>query len=201
MTADLIPLTRSCVAVGRFNPAIVDAAWIVKQQILPSGEAGIQHFLGSTVVEYQMSGLRWRPTTSRLEVEAEEESVDPGGFVAAVLEKLSHTPVQGVGNNFAFQIPVERAAQVSRRLRSPLVDVMVDRDVVASPVSAAMTHEKDCLASVTIEFGEEGAAQIQFNFHRTVGSAAGGIAAAKRWKTDQQAALELALRIVEAKPA
>lgn len=189
--------TTSCVVVGRFNPAILHPTWIVKEGVLPSGEAEVGQALGSTIVQFRLGGYMWRSSQAKFEVYSESEGLDPGEFVAKVLEILPHTPVRGVGNNFATSFEGDVSVGLESLVVSPLVAAVAapSNEILAQSSTLSILHEGEAIAQVTLEM-EQKQVEVNLNFHRDCASAAAGAEAARRWKTDKEEAARLLERIL-----
>lgn len=94
--------------VGSLNPAILQPNWLVKQGLIPKGETlSVKIQVGSYFsTEYDWkNNFRWSADRSRLKVNISPES-DPNNlkkFISTVFEKLEHTPVTAIGQNFIFE--------------------------------------------------------------------------------------------------
>jgi hypothetical protein len=188
---------RTCVAVGRFNPAILVPDWIVKQKILPKGQfemlaqMGSNPAAGSSTVAFTMCGLQWRATLARLDVTAEVEGADPGEFVAEVLTRLEHTPLRAVGSNFEFTLtdpdgPSKLYALADFGLLKRL-ESAAGSPALSGMSVAAYSHE-DAVARVSLSFERSEVVSIDFNFNRDSLTAKDAAAAARRWSSDKAAA-------------
>lgn len=105
-----MPLTldlAQTVVIGRFNPYIVTPAWLVAEGVCPESEADDplepdDSDDGPSTRAFDLGGYEWEVGFGRLAVSAWEPARDCGRPAAAVLDKLTHTPVEAVGHNFTF---------------------------------------------------------------------------------------------------
>ncbi len=95
------------VAVGAFNPHIVEPRWLIKQKIRREVDfLGIDFMPGTDEDEevFRFGNEEWQVDYTRLAVttrdfDASKKAVQA---ITKVLEKLPHTPVKAVGHNFHF---------------------------------------------------------------------------------------------------
>lgn len=192
-----IPLA-SCVAVGRFNPAILTPAWMVKEGILPDDEAEIGQMMGGGTLQFRLAGYMWQPSLSKLEVHAEGANLDPGEFVSQVLNRLPHTPLRGVGNNFALALGGTPGKQLYPLIQCPLVKLLAteEHENLALSATLALSHEKEAIIRVTLDADQEEVVGLSFNFHRDCTSASAGAEAARKWTADREEARRLLEKIL-----
>lgn len=191
--------SASCVAAGRFNPAILVPDWIVKQGILSEAHFEATATMGSPTTVFTMAGLQWHATLARLEVMAEKEGADPGEFVAQILERLEHTPLRAVGSNFHFSITSPAVGEKLYRLGEfGLVKAFEPDSLTFLDGTAIAAYSfEDAVLRVSLEFEKSSATTIGFNFNRDSLSAKDGAAAARRWGSDKEAAQRIAQSLIE----
>lgn len=193
----IAPLRRTCVAAGRFNPAILSPAWIVANAILPDGETQVGSLIGTNIVQYTLAGTMWQPTLGKLEVVAETKESDPGRFVASVLKLLSHTPITAVGSNFIFQVAEEHGESLFTLTASSLLSVVADAEHEVMGYSAVIVLKQgDCNINVTLESEREKVHTVLFNFNRFVPDATSGSDAALKWSEDEAESVRLYSRLL-----
>lgn len=199
MEATALSQTATCVAVGRFNPAIVVPAWIVKEGILPDGETEIGQALGGAMLQFRMQGLMWQASLNKLEAHAESKDVDPGEFVARVLDKLPHTPIRAVGNNFAWELSEDQGRGLYPVMQCSLVAAISapTQESLSQSVTLAVAHEGESIMRLTLDAESSQVASISFNFHRDCGSAVAGAAAARCWSADRAEARRVFERLIQ----
>jgi hypothetical protein len=185
----------SCVAVGRFNPAILTPDWLIAQGILPDGEVEIGQPLGSAILQFRAAGFMWYASLNKLQVHSEGIDSDPGVFVSQVLEKLPHTPVRAVGNNFAIALPPGAGKSLFPLIACSLVDRLTtpQHEVLLVSTTLTLSHENEALIKVSLEAEQGEVVAASFNFHRDCASATAGVEAARKWTTDRDEARRLLL--------
>lgn len=164
-----VSLTRvNTVANGRFNPHIFDPQWLFKQGILDKAsdrkfEFGFQPL--STEIRIQSADYTLLASQVRLVVESDSLR-DCGHIVAGILEKLPHTPLVAVGNNFTFHCenlekwgnrPIPRLGDISRSQMSN--DPGMTR-------WECMWQEAETRITVKLEDDKISGLTIALNFHR-----------------------------------
>jgi len=193
----------SCVVAGSWNPAILQPAWMVKQGILPNGGGKIELAapIGQPtpmplVARYTLADLSWVAQPMSLEVQPAAEGANPGLFVASVLEKLSHTPIRAVGNNFNFD-PGTAGVKLLDVFHCAGWDrLRGSAEEVGSRVGVRLSHDTG-VVNVTVVSSATAVTELQFNFHREMVEVSEAIEAARKWADDSNAAKALAARIVE----
>ncbi len=181
------PVFRNCTLVGSINPAILTFEWLVGQGLMPDvdTEATIQATRGAQVqgLMYKNSHFLWTVAPERFVAQGLAPDADPGRLVASILTELKHTPVQAVGTNLVVEAPEApgAAAWGSRykvELPTALAPSLLSHEVVHS-----FEYEESVLR---LKVGaKDGAIRtIDFNFNRTVSSAADAADAALRWQAD-----------------
>lgn len=98
--------SRDVVVLGRFNPHIINPAWLRKVKICESDndvniEFGFNMDERRGVFQFTIGDFRWQVTDTRLNIGSLEGN--PSEMAARVLEKLPHTPITAVGHNFAYR--------------------------------------------------------------------------------------------------
>lgn len=196
----LVQMTASCVVVGRLNPAILTPQWMIKEGILPEGKLEVNTASTRTSLQFRLAGIVWKANLSRLEAHTESVDGDPGAFVAKVLERLPHTPVQGVGSNFAFLFSGQVGHRLQSLVTSPLADLLVPLggDKLAQGVTLTLAQEDGAIVNLTVE-AEQDDTTLSLNFHRECGSSSAGAEAALLWGDDQAQAQNL-LKILLGEP-
>lgn len=187
-------VARVCVAVGRFNPAILVPDWLVKERILPPGDAEFEALFGGVqMVRFHHAGIMWQPSLGRLMAEGETPDANPGEFVAQILDKLIHTPLRAVGNNFDFEIADEAAAQRAvSAIQCQLPSLLkAEKSGLKYSVTQTVLYGDDCLLGITLNVEKDSPLMIQFNFHRDTASASTAAAAARHFGADEEEAKRL----------
>ena len=97
------------VVIGRFNPYIIAPAWLVNEGVCDETADTDERSDGDDYLDaspapmaFELGGYEWEAGFDRLAVSASDPGQDCGAMAVAVLERLHHTPVEAVGNNFVF---------------------------------------------------------------------------------------------------
>jgi hypothetical protein len=188
------PVDRSCVAAGSLNPGIIEPGWLMKMGIALTDEAtwdiGLTKF--DKVLVFRDDALSWSCSASRLVVTAVDPNGDPGAAIAKVLKILEHTPIQAVGNNFAYLVEPETGTRLAKLLRVPIVDAFGASGArVDNYTTALVVPKNEARLTMIFDASDTAIQKVTFNFHRpTVHSAVAAEAAAK-WKTDESTAVQM----------
>ena len=188
----------ACVLVGNLNPAILRPDWVVKHGILPDGGGSSGFGVGAAgiTMRFTLAGLTWTPGPERLTVESESDDAEPGAFVARVLEKLAHTPVRAVGNNYQFSIGSGDSSP-SVIQHAFLSRFAGDKQFVGASVVVKLSHDSGAVINATLDFDENSNLKdFKVNFHRGASDASAAAEAARKWRDDRAEALRLVERLV-----
>ncbi len=187
-------VTQSCVVAGSMNPGIIHPEWLRKENILTGEEAWELEFveLGAPTPAFRDSKLMWQCRYDRMIVTSLKDA-DAGESVALVLEKLSHTPITAVGNNFHFKLSrAEDRTRLFKEMLSQPFESLASRKL--PPISSTATFQigrNDALLNLTLESSKADVHTLVFNYHRPANSAANATGAARQWKNDRSDAHEV----------
>lgn len=182
------------VILGRFNPFIITPEWVKKEGIDDADKVEVLFAVAGREVAFQFKTkqFRWQVDYGRLVVEAHDLSADSGAKAAAVIEKLPHTPVSAVGNNFHY-----RALSRDWSAGLPMLGRDVDFKKLGShgkvtQVTWSCRIQKDSglTVGITIEQTEEEVV-ANMNFHRTVADKDQTVAAGKKFMEDREESKKL----------
>ena len=179
--------TGACVAVGSLNPGILgDPNWLKAQGVIDT-TAEVSFQFDPTLLgppRMSLEGLTWLCTPSHLTVDtATPDKINAGQYIKKALEKLCHTPVTGVGNNFHFRYP---SPAPFTRFSSAADELLGDELLASSQRFKIDRRGAQLVVTVHRRSGElQGVHQVDFNYHRAVAGASAGAAAAARWLEDK----------------
>jgi len=101
------------VAVGPFNPHIVEPGWLIRQNVCAAEDFRGFDFVSNGEANegiFRFADLEWQVDYSRLVVSTpgyvRGKSSRPDEKVAGVIQLLRHTPVRAIGHNFHFSCPI-----------------------------------------------------------------------------------------------
>ena len=185
------------VVLGRFNPHIISPPWLAKEAIIAEQEPVEAEIalMGRTVAfRFKTGDLTWQVDYTRLIISTEKIS-DTAAMAAKVVEKLPHTPLTAIGNNFRYRCSL---SQWKGRLPK-LDDVGFDQlkrygEVQSVGWKASVRHSDGMTVNtdVSLEPTAESLSPmltVNINYHRQVQSAADLIAAAHRFDEDRKASV------------
>lgn len=183
---------RGCTLVGSLNPAILRPEWLARQGVIPDSQADMRFTVDPRVVKtvFETSLYIWSVDDRRLIVNSASGDADPGEFVATVMEKLEHTPVEAVGNNFYFDSSHDVGAQVWAQRYSIDLPGKMTEALLGHELIHRFEHDG---AIVGLKHIVKGGAirATQFNFNRPVASPSEAANAARKWLSDREIAESL----------
>lgn len=158
------------VIAGAWNPSIFNPNWLVKN-ILPQGEeAQIAYPIHDISLPFQVSlpNVKLYPSTIRLEVKANNETLDGMNSINStskkILELLAHTPANGIGFNYGFEskddltditskFDLQDSASIDSEIYI-LKRTVVQRtyDIEGSRLNMTVSYDKDIV-------------RLEFNYH------------------------------------
>jgi hypothetical protein len=184
------------VALGPFNPYIISPLWLVKERLLPEGRANVLMKVFGEGGAFIFHDIEWEVSQQRLVISSLAE--DCGELLAKILDRLPHTPVQGVGHNFHFVCAVSDWGSSPR----PQLGSMERKDLSEiSPIEqtrwAGLFLRRDARVEVTVAQTEE-RMMVLMNYHRGTNpyDIQKAIAAARTFQDDRKDAAELLRRLV-----
>ncbi len=193
-------VTRNIVVRGEFNLAIIGPRWLVVQEITPDGE--IEAFVSddpSAPRHFKFDGFDWQVGFHRLVVTSTGANAkDPGPTVAAILEKLPHTPVTGAGHNFSFDAPnplAELCVRLGNRDTATLSGLLGE-ELRESSFSVVVSTGKATRVAVKVLTGHPGQ-RVDINFHHDTPDAAAAANAARQSEACRQRADEVLRMLAE----
>lgn len=172
------------VLVGNFNPYIISPEWLSEEGVWSCDE--IHFALGAIKrdgVQFRGGGVQWFVSSERMEIASQE--ADCGALAERVLERLPHTPMLAVGDNFGIQCDAIAAASVFESISKLLPDLSTE-----TTRWVATMHDNGVRIEVTFVNGSEGTSAA-VNFHRITRSAAKAREAVRNFSSDKERALQL----------
>lgn len=166
----------TAVVAGHWNPHIFSIDWVAHTLFgTPDGQAVeiTQMVDGSrNVVANYLFGVGFACTAERLEIYITEATEDGAKraekFLFSVLDTLSHTPVSGIGFNYAF-----RSGEVEAQLADAFVtpeDLRSRYAVIVEDHRTRVQFDQTTLLNLSRKISRAGA-EISFNFHHDVSNA------------------------------
>ena len=178
--------------IGRFNPHIISPPWLAQEGIIAKDETVEAEIsvAGRTVAfRFKTGGFTWQVDYNQLIISTEKIS-DTAAIAAKVVERLRHTPLTAIGNNFRY-----RSSEWKGRLPK-LDDIGLDElkeygDVQSVSWKASVSRPDGVTVNteVSVEPTESLSPMLtaNVNYHREVNSAEGLITAAQRFNEDRKA--------------
>jgi hypothetical protein len=180
-------------ALGPFNPHIISPEWLVKNGICTDEEVEIRFVPMNQGIAFSFRDVHWQIDFRSLLIASREKSC--GELAATVIEKLHHTPIRAVGNNFHYAGTREQWGN------SPLPMPGATGWGGFPPVGiveqlrwTAVFSRADVRIEITLAQTEAGMA-VMFNFHRETKSSEEARHAALRFDEDKQTSGELLARL------
>jgi hypothetical protein len=180
---ELMPSDTSLVLAGAWNAAILTPTWVQKfgfdapvdqrvQVFVPAGLGPVFEF-----PRYVIGSLSYTIRPDALVVAPQDDSEDSlqlaEDVVARMLRALPHTPLSGIGHNFAFRDPAPQPG-ILRTFTDANRDLsaVVPQGWHSTSASIALTlkhDERNVLINITRIF-DAGIIIMRFNFHHPISS-------------------------------
>lgn len=177
------------VVLGRFNPHIITPEWLKREGILDTdfGEV-LAVMTGKEVAfEFKTGQYRWHVDYGRLVIASEAATADPASLAARVIERLPHTPLTALGNNFHYRSPANRWSGGLPTLgKLGFAMLGAQGRVLQVTWGFKIECQPGKLIGLTTEQTEE-TVQVHVNFHNEVADKEQAIAAANRFAEDKKA--------------
>ena len=177
------------VVLGRFNPHIITPPWLAKEEIVDEAESvevSIAMADRAVAFRFKTGELMWQVGYSQLVISTAKIS-DTSALAAKVVEKLHHTPVSAMGNNFRFRCDF---SQWRGRLPQ-LGDVSIEALKEYGPVQAvgwkaSISQNENLIvnAEMTVEPADLASVIVNINYHRPVNDAEAVVVAARSFQED-----------------
>ncbi len=189
---------RGCTLLGALNPGILRPDWLAQQGVIPGPEADLRVELGAHEAvprrAFETSLYVWAVDSRRLIVTGKSSDADPGEFVAAVSDKLEHTPVQAIGNNFQFEASPEIGKSVWRRCYKVQLPEAISARLLSHELAHKFEHNS-AIVSLKHVVKDGAVKAIDFNFHRPVATSEAAAVAAREWPADRRVAESLMVEL------
>lgn len=167
---------------------------MVDNGLLPDGPTEIMQAvapLQGLPTKFKVGKVSWTTSLNRLEFTTDDETIDLGSIAQAAIDKLPHTPIAAVGNNYHVEA------------EDGIFAVSIDGGL------ARMLPEGTALSFVVrVPLGDGGVARVEIdedtpklakiNFHRQVSGAGEAKAAAGKWRADGERIASLLLPLQQA---
>ena len=188
----LVPLsleTAQTLALGFFNPHIISPSWLVKQRICDDKEVELRLMAMSQGVGFRFKDVEWQIDLQSLMTASTKKSC--GELAAQLLEKLHHTPVRAVGNNFHYSgTMADWGEGPLPMLGDKSWDALADVGKTEQLRWMGTFSQDSVRIEVTLGQSTDAIAAL-FNFHRDTKNAAEAIAAARQFDLDSKKSREL----------
>ena len=182
------------VAAGEFNPQIISPPWLLKEQVIAEPkpvEVQLAQVGRAFAFRFKIGDLAWQVDFMQLVVSSENVNSDTAAVVAKVVEKLPHTPLTAIGNNFHYRSNLSQWQGRLPKLNDlGFDDLKTYGDVQSLGWRASVVRPDGVTVNtdVSLEPTESASPQltVNVNYHRQVGSAPELIAAARRFAEDRK---------------
>ncbi len=170
----------SIVIVGGWNPAILQPSWLMRHVFdVPEGETEEVQMAFSPVPgappRFTVHELTFVASDDRLMLQINEPSDDNLNLMESkglrIVEKLPHTPIRAIGQNFLFQIENPSAATLDVfDVRDNLYDRVEYQELASTSIVSSLALD-DSVLNLTRTF-LDGVVRVKLNFHVETGSVA-----------------------------
>ena len=179
---------------ARFNPQIISPPWLLKEQVIAEPKPVEVQFAQvgrAFAFRFKIGDLAWQVDFMQLVVSSENVSSDTAAVVAKVVEKLPHTPLTAIGNNFHYRCNLSQWQGRLPRLGDLGFDELKTYgDVQAVGWRASVGRPDGATVNTEVSFEPTESLSplltVNVNYHRQVSSAAELIAAARRFEEDRK---------------
>lgn len=181
--------TAQTIALGPFNPHIISPGWLFAEKICQDNEVELRFLPMSQGMAFRIRDVDWQIDFHSLMVQSQK--VNCGELVAKVVEKLHHTPVHAVGNNFHYSGTVnEWNSRPLPMLGKKGWDSFGGIGTIDQLRWTGTFVENSIRTEVTL--GQtEAAIVVLFNFHRNTKGSESAVKAAQQFDDDQKKSKEL----------
>ena len=170
-----IPESFSIVIPGGWNPRIFSHEWIAKNLCLKEDSAEIQTSLPvgpmslSSPIRIEFDGLFLYPSSDHIKITPKDATLEgiknAYSLCDKILTLLPHTPIVGLGVNFAFNIEApEETVTVSDSNELETV-----YNVIGTEVSRSLQYNENVLLNFKISLNKNNSI-LNFNFHHDIQS-------------------------------
>lgn len=164
------------VGVGAFNPAILTPQWIAKYglDLQPNEQFNVEMLapvVGTAQPRFGFLGLSYAAGPRNFTFYVKNNDVESGNksveVFAKVLTELKHTPIEGIGFNFAFEFKSNETSKALLVESDGLASVFSDDASIASKRWGNSILWEDTVVNIDCEaVGED--VRIAFNFHHEI---------------------------------
>ena len=182
------------VAAGAFNPQIISPPWLLKEQVIAEPKPVEVQFAQvgrAFAFRFKIGDLAWQVDFMQLVVSSENVSTDTAAVIAKVVEKLPHTPLTAIGNNFLYRCNLSHWQGRLPKLDDLGFDDLKEYGDVQSVGWRASVSRPDGVTvntEVSLEPTESLSRllTVNVNYHRQVSSAPELVAATQRFAEDRK---------------
>lgn len=142
----LIPNECHFIAVGKWNPSIIEPSWLQKQfPTLVPKEFKIQYRAGVSIsLQFKFKGIALVVANNSLTFIPEKMDDDTLCYIAAlstsIYKKLEHTPVSAVGCNFAFKLNADEELNIDKIVNPEKIDQLYKDFIPEEMTSKRVRH-------------------------------------------------------------
>ena len=164
------------VGVGAFNPAILTPQWIAKYglELKPNDQFNVEMLapvVGVAQPRFGFLGLSFAAGTRNLTFYIKNADIESGNKSVAVFAKLlaelKHTPIEGIGFNFAFEFKSNETSKALLLESEGLASVFSEDASIVSRRWGNSIIWEDAIVNIDCEsVGED--VRVLFNFHHEI---------------------------------
>lgn len=180
--------------MGTFNIYILHPQWLARHGLIEKGTGVLMETnLAQPGFRFRLSNdcITWTIAPNQIAVETEDQGVNCGKTIAAVLEALPETPLFGLGNNVVYRADLAELETLPEPIRnfSRVQSPNADGNVVQRTFHVGIKHDEHRFTNLHVLIKEE-EIELLCNAHtelrdRDIRTTA--IPAAKRFFEDREA--------------
>ena len=186
------------VIVGHFNPWIIQPIWLAEQGLVDA-EAEVVHVafqpIATGVLQFQTGSFHWKVSQDRLIVQS-DALVNTAAPIIDIIDRLPHTPVSAVGNNFNYLT----TAPAWDGGHPVLGNVSADQlaavgDIVSQSWQVELALRQGVVAKILVRIDATNVI-VSFNFHRSINAPDLAKAALRNFDDDYQTSRRLLVDVL-----
>lgn len=178
------------VLIGGFNPHIIEPGWLMREEVVEETRDEFQVEVQlpgvgglARSIRFELDRIQWEVGLDRIKL-ASRNGCSPAPWIERLLERLPHTPIRAVGNNFRFVCPRNEWSQPVPALpsKSDLGDAL--GEPVSSTLVSRTKNPDGTHINITLTIAPQEVI-VDANVHRAVANHKAALAAIGSFDQDR----------------